>query len=132
MDGAHVNALRHEFERLAAAGADVIVDLACTENIDGSGVGAIVYTAKRLAAGDNRLTIRNANGQPHALLSAAGLLRTLGPERSESRIFAAVRRALSASLSRALASVQDTPERQPTPAARTAPHVVVGTGRNRA
>jgi len=38
---------------------DVVVDLACAEVVDGSGVAAIVFACKRLAANGNLLTVRN-------------------------------------------------------------------------
>lgn len=82
-EAAEIRKLRPEFDRLAASGDDVVVDFARTEAIDGSGVGALVFTFKRLAANGNHLTVRNISGQPLQLLNAADLLRTLSREPSE-------------------------------------------------
>ena len=78
LEAVEVKRLRPELDRLAALAGDVIIDLARTEAIDGSGVGAIVYVYKRLSERGHRVTVRNVSGQPSALLGAAGLLRTLG------------------------------------------------------
>ncbi len=91
LDAGHVPSLRSDFERLATATDDVVVDMARTEVIDGSGVGAMVFAFKRLAANGRRLTIRNVSGQPLDLLHSAGLLRTLTAEKRDSRLMAAVR-----------------------------------------
>ena len=84
--------MRLEFDRLAASNGDVVIDLARTEALDGSGVGALVYTFKRLVATGNRLTIRNVSGQPLNLLNDSGLLRTLSNERSEGILHSLMRR----------------------------------------
>ena len=83
--------MRPEIERLARLNLNVVMDFARTEAIDGSGVGALVYVFKRLAADGKRLSIRNVSGQPLALLNAAGLLRTLGTERPEGLFRATMR-----------------------------------------
>jgi anti-sigma B factor antagonist len=93
-DASEVRGLRQEIERLAHSNSDVVIDLARTEHLDGSGVGALVYTFKRLIAGGNSLTIRNVSGQPLNLLNDCGLLRTLSAERRDSFISAALRRVL--------------------------------------
>lgn len=90
-DASEVNKLRSELERLATSPGDVVVDLARTEVIDGSGVGALVFAFKRLSMAGGRLTIRNVSGQPLDLLNASGLLRTLGSERPEGWLRASVR-----------------------------------------
>jgi anti-sigma B factor antagonist len=90
-DAEHVAGLRSEFERLATAGDDVVVDMTRTEQLDGSGVGAMVYAFKRLAVNGRRLTIRNVSGQPLSLLHRAGLLSTLSAEKREGRLLAALR-----------------------------------------
>ena len=91
-DAPEVETLRAELDRLVSARGDVVVDLAFTEVIDASGVGALVYTFKRLAMSGARLSVRNVSGQPLDLLHASGLLRTLGSERPEGWLRAAVRR----------------------------------------
>ena len=91
LEALEVGNLRQEFDRLANAKGDVVIDLARTEALDGSGVGALVYAFKRLVANGNGLTVRNVSGQPLNLLNESGLLRTLGSERSEGFLRAAVR-----------------------------------------
>ena len=91
LDAASVSSLRQDFEKLAAARDDVVVDMARTEQLDGSGVGAMVFAFKRLSAKGLRLTIRNVSGQPLDLLNASGLLRTLTAEQRDSKLRAAVR-----------------------------------------
>ena len=86
-----VKVLRPEIERLAKLNVNVAMDFARTETIDGSGVGALVYVFKRLAAGGKRLSIRNVSGQPLTLLDSAGLLRMLSVDRPEGLLRATVR-----------------------------------------
>jgi anti-sigma B factor antagonist len=87
-----IRKLRPEFDLLAASGDDVVFDLARTEEIDGSGVGALVFTFKRLAANGSRLTIRNISGQPLELLNATDLLRTLGREPADGMFRSTIRK----------------------------------------
>ena len=94
LEAVEVNRLRPEIDRLAAVAGDVVIDLARTEAIDGSGVGAIVYVFKRLSARGYRVTVRNVAGQPSALLGAAGLLGTLGATRRQ-RFFRELARRLA-------------------------------------
>ena len=68
LDAGEIKRMRSDFDHLAMAGGDVVIDLARTEVIDGSGVGAMVYAFKRLAANGGRLTVRNVSGQPLNLL----------------------------------------------------------------
>ncbi len=91
LDSASVSTLRTDFENLASARDDVIVDLARTEVLDGSGVGAIVFAFKRLSTKGLRLTIRNVSGQPLDLLNTSGLLRTLTAEKRVGKLRAAAR-----------------------------------------
>ena len=56
LDAWQVKQSRQEFEKLAFAQGDVVVDMARTEVLDGSGVGAMVFAFKRLAATDGSLT----------------------------------------------------------------------------
>jgi anti-sigma B factor antagonist len=79
-DATQVAYMRTEIERLATATDHVVVDLARTEELDGSGIGAMVYAFKRLEARGLRLSIRSASGQPLNLLHTSGLLRTLSAE----------------------------------------------------
>jgi anti-anti-sigma regulatory factor len=91
-DATEVAYMRSEIERLAAASDHVVIDLARTEELDGSGVGAMVFAFKRLQARGLRLSIRNASGQPLNLLHGSGLLRTLSGENRESRFGLLARR----------------------------------------
>lgn len=81
LDALEVKSMRAQFEKLAATLDDVVIDLARTEVVDGSGVGAMVFAFKRLSANGKCLTIRNVSGQPLNLLNESGLLRTLSSER---------------------------------------------------
>jgi anti-anti-sigma regulatory factor len=90
-DAANVAYMRSEIERLASASDHVVIDLARTEELDGSGVGAMVFAFKRLQSRGLRLSIRNASGQPLNLLHGSGLLRTLSGETRESRFASAAR-----------------------------------------
>ncbi len=92
LEADEIKKIRPEFDRLAASGLDVVLDFARTEAIDGSGVGAIVFTFKRLSASGRRLTIRNISGQPLQLLNEADLLRTLSREPSVSLFSGALQR----------------------------------------
>lgn len=92
LDAEEIKKIRPEFDRLVASGRDVVVDFSRTESIDGSGVGAIVFTFKRLSANGKRLTIRNISGQPLELLNAADLLRTLNREPAGGIVSDALRR----------------------------------------
>jgi anti-anti-sigma regulatory factor len=85
LDAESVKSLRSDFEQLANATDDVVVDMARTDAIDGSGVGAMVFAFKRLSAKGKRLSVRNVSGQPLDLLNDAGLLRTLAGDRFEGR-----------------------------------------------
>jgi anti-sigma B factor antagonist len=109
-DAEQVQNIRLDFDRLATAGDDVVVDMARTEVIDGSGVGAMVFAFKRLSANGKRLSIRNVSGQPLNLLNDAGLLRTLSGERRVSRVGQIVR---SLRLDRLMGTVK--PVAQPAP-----------------
>jgi anti-sigma B factor antagonist len=91
LDADQIKMMRSEFDRLATASDDVVVDMARTEVIDGSGVGAMVFAFKRLNVNGKRLSIRNVSGQPLNLLNDSGLLKTLSSERKVSRVGAIVR-----------------------------------------
>lgn len=97
-DASEVRGLRQEFERLAHSNGDVVIDLARTEVLDGSGVGALAYTFKRLVAGGNRLTVRNVSGQPLNMLNECGLLRALVADRRPGFLSTALRRLMPQTL----------------------------------
>lgn len=69
MDAAGMTRLRVEFEQLAQANEDVVLDLAKVGFLDSSGVGGIVYLFKRLRAAGRTLRLANVGGQPLQLLS---------------------------------------------------------------
>jgi anti-anti-sigma factor len=69
MDAAGMTRLRVEFEQLAQANDDIILDLAGVGFLDSSGVGGIVYLFKRLRAAGRSLRLVNVAGQPLQLLS---------------------------------------------------------------
>jgi anti-sigma B factor antagonist len=91
LDADQIKNIRIDFDRLATAADDVVVDMARTEVIDGSGVGAMVFAFKRLNVNGKRLSIRNVSGQPLNLLNDSGLLKTLSSERKVSRVGSIVR-----------------------------------------
>jgi anti-anti-sigma regulatory factor len=91
LDAEQVKTMRFDFDRLASSNDDVVVDLARTEVLDGSGVGAMVFAFKRLSLNGKRLSVRNVSGQPLNLLNDSGLLRTLSGERQVSRVAEIVR-----------------------------------------
>jgi anti-anti-sigma factor len=69
MDAAGMTRLRVEFEQLAHANEDIVLDLAKVGFLDSSGVGGIVYLFKRLRAAGRTLRLANVGGQPLQLLS---------------------------------------------------------------
>lgn len=76
LDAEGAEALRPAMEQLAGGGAQrVILDLARVGFMDGSGLGALAYLAKRLPG---RIALRGVEGQPLALLRHLGLDRLFG------------------------------------------------------
>ncbi len=79
LDAEGALALRPLLEVLAAdASRDLAIDISEVTYMDGSGVGALAFTFKRLAAHGYTLKLAGASGQPLALLRKLGLGRTLG------------------------------------------------------
>jgi anti-anti-sigma factor len=74
--------LRPVLEAITAAslpGAQrVVLDLSQVETLDGSGVGAIAFLRKRLAAAGQSLELAGAHGQPLSLLCQLGLGKCFG------------------------------------------------------
>lgn len=86
MDGEGSRAIRDGLDALAVAEAqEVVIDLSNVTYLDGSGVGAISFLFKRLAARGRRLTLAGAAGQPLAMLRHLGLARSLGVKESKRR-----------------------------------------------
>lgn len=76
-DGAF--ALRSSLEQIVTGAIrNVTFDLGDVSYMDGSGVGALAFTFKRLAARGLELRVEGAHGQPLSLLRKLGLDRTLG------------------------------------------------------
>ena len=67
--------------RLAAAVAqpthDITADLSDVTRIDGSGIGALAFLHRRLAAAGRKLGVAGAIGQPRDCLQDLGLARLL-------------------------------------------------------
>ena len=79
MDAEGVMDLRPLFEEVVVnSGRDVTLDISEVTYMDGSGVGAIAFAFKRMAARGLKLGIEGAQGQPLSLLRRLGLERTLG------------------------------------------------------
>ncbi len=77
LDGSTALGLRDDLLAVAAGSGDVRIDLRRVSFIDGSGVAALAFLFKRLAAAGRRLTVQ-AVGQPLALLRELGLAAPLG------------------------------------------------------
>lgn len=74
LDGEASLGVRQGLERVAAAGqGDVVLDFADVTQIDGSGIGAVSFLFRRLAARGRRLTLEGVSGQPLAMLHELGL-----------------------------------------------------------
>ncbi|BBK35917.1 hypothetical protein STAQ_09950 [Allostella sp. ATCC 35155] len=96
IDPMQMSDIRPRLERLAnEATGDVLVDLSQTELLDSSGIGALVFLYKRLAARGCRLMLAGVGGQPLDLLRMLRLDRIIpmqADERQEQRpspVFAA-------------------------------------------
>ena len=71
--------LRPVLESLTGTDAQrVVLDLSQVEALDGSGIGAIAFLRKRLAAAGQSLELAGAHGQPLSLLRQLGLARCFG------------------------------------------------------
>ena len=86
LDAEGALALRPLLEGLAAdASRNLALDISEVTYMDGSGIGALAFTFKRLAAHGYSLKVEGATGQPLALLRKLGLDRTLGITRPAPR-----------------------------------------------
>jgi anti-anti-sigma factor len=83
MDAAGMTRLRVEFEELAQANQDIVLDLAQVGFLDSSGVGGIVYLFKRMRASGRALRLVNVRGQPLQLLSHLQLTDLLAVSNGE-------------------------------------------------
>ncbi len=83
LDAAAAKALRPDLDELAqGARSDVVVDLSAVDFIDSSGIGAIVFLFKRLAARGHALRLRGVRGQPLRLMEFLRISRVIALEPS--------------------------------------------------
>ena len=86
LDAEGASALRPMLEQIVSgASRDVTINIGEVSFMDGSGVGALAFTFKRLAARGLVLRLQAAQGQPLSLLRKLGLDRTLGLAPAPSR-----------------------------------------------
>ncbi len=86
LDSEASRSIRDSLSALAVVDArEVVIDLSRVTFIDGSGIGAISFLFKRLAARGRRLTVTGVSGQPLAMLRHLGLAAALGIEASRVR-----------------------------------------------
>lgn len=79
LDGEASRAMWEGMAALAQVEAgEVVIDLSAVTFVDGSGMGAISYLFKRLAARGRKLRVEGAGGQPLAMLRHLGLAALLG------------------------------------------------------
>jgi anti-anti-sigma factor len=78
MDAAGSRRLRTQFEELAEASEDVVLDLSGVDVIDSAGVGALVFLLKRLRKSQRNLSIENLSGQPRELFELMNLDAAFG------------------------------------------------------
>jgi anti-sigma B factor antagonist len=69
LDAATMVRLKPEFEKLAQAQSDVVLEMDDVAFLDSSGIGGIVYLYKRLVAAGYRLTVTGATHQALDLLT---------------------------------------------------------------
>ncbi|MCX7380202.1 MAG: STAS domain-containing protein [Alphaproteobacteria bacterium] len=62
---------------VAAPTHDITADLSNVNRIDGSGIGALAFLHRRLAAAGRKLSVAGACGQPRDCLQDLGLVRLL-------------------------------------------------------
>ena len=87
-DAAAATQHRTAFEALAAGRSGrVVLDLSAVHAIDGSGVGALAFLFKRLAARGRKLVVIGVGGEVLRLLTELGLARSLGLHRPAPRRF---------------------------------------------
>ncbi|MCC6718041.1 MAG: STAS domain-containing protein [Acetobacteraceae bacterium] len=79
LDSEASRGMRDSLAALAAVEArEVVIDLSHVTFIDGSGIGALSFLFKRLAARGRRLSLAGVSGQPLAMLRHLGLTTALG------------------------------------------------------
>jgi stage II sporulation protein AA (anti-sigma F factor antagonist) len=86
LDADGASALRPLLEQVAAVAIRAVVfDMNEVASMDGSGVGALAFTFKRLAARGVAMRVAGAQGQPLSVMRKLGLDRTFGLPRPASR-----------------------------------------------
>lgn len=68
LDALAVEIMRPKFDALIEADSDVVIDMAKTDFIDSSGIGAVVFLFKRLRTAGKTLSLVGVHGQPLELL----------------------------------------------------------------
>jgi|GEM_PF-947217 len=86
LDSEASRALRESLAALAVVEAsEVVIDFSHVTFIDGSGIGALSFLFKRLAARGRRLVLTGVCGQPLEMLRHLGLAAALGIDRGRAR-----------------------------------------------
>jgi anti-anti-sigma factor len=63
-DGSFVTRRRTAIESLARKASDVEIDMSGTDHVDSSGLGALAFLYKRLAARGHKVRVLGLNGEP--------------------------------------------------------------------
>ena len=77
LDADTLKSLRSDLTLFSELDNDLVLDMSEVTFIDSSGIGAIVYLYKRLAANGHSLAIVNVNGQPERLFEMLHLAKTI-------------------------------------------------------
>ena len=73
-----VNDVRNHFEHLIKdCSGDVLVDMSSVNELDSSGIGALVFLYKRLKIEDRDLGLLGVNGKPDELLTMLRINQTI-------------------------------------------------------
>ena len=73
-----VNDVKSHFEQLINNHVgDVLVDMSSVDDLDSSGIGALVFLYKRLRAEDRSLGLLGVNGKPDELLTMLRINQTI-------------------------------------------------------
>ena len=73
-----VNDVRSHFEHLIEdCSGDVLIDMSSVDELDSSGIGALVFLYKRLKVEDRDLGLLGVNGKPDELLNMLRINQTI-------------------------------------------------------